>query len=71
LEQWIKETDKLHMTQAELNWSVCGALEQTFRKLHQANFFLFTAKPRNILAQRTADIPEIIIIDVPLRLAYI
>lgn len=65
LEQWIKEGDKLGKTQAELNWSVCGAVGQTFSTLHQGHLFLFTAKPRNILLRRTADTPEIIIIDIP------
>jgi tRNA A-37 threonylcarbamoyl transferase component Bud32 len=68
LEQWIKEADKHGLTEAELNWSICGEIGHTFRALHQRNFFLFTAKPRNILLQRTADTPEIIIIDLPYAL---
>lgn len=68
LDQWIREVDHLGMTEAELNWSVCGELGHTFRALHQRNFFLFTAKPRNILLRRTADTPEIIIIDLPYAL---
>jgi hypothetical protein len=68
LEQWIKVADTLGMTQAELNWSICGELGKTFRTLHQGHFFLFTAKPRNILLQRDTDTPEIIFIDLPYAL---
>jgi hypothetical protein len=68
LEQWIKEADIHGVTVAELNWSVCGELGHIFRTLHRRNFFLFTAKPRNIFLQRTADTPEIILIDLPYAL---
>lgn len=68
LEEWIKEADRLAMSEAELNWSISGALGRTFRTLHEARFFLFTGKPRNILVRRTADIPEIIIINLPYAL---
>jgi hypothetical protein len=43
-------------------------LGQTFRTLHQEHFFLFTAKPRNILVRRTPNTPQIIIIDIPYAL---
>lgn len=68
LEQWMKQGDELGKTQAEQNWSVGDALAQTFRNLHQRGWFLFTAKPRNILLRRTADTPELIIIDLPYAL---
>ena len=68
LEQWIKERKEIGKTQAELNWSVCAAVGQTFRTLHQGNLFLFTAKPTNILLRKTANTPEIIIIDIPYAL---
>lgn len=71
LEEWIKGGDKIGKTQAEQNWSIYNPLGQTFRTLHQEHFFLFTAKPRNILVRRTPNTPQIIIIDIPyaLRLA--
>jgi tRNA A-37 threonylcarbamoyl transferase component Bud32 len=68
LEQWIKEGRKLGKTEAELNCSVAAAVGQAFRRLHQGNLFLFTAKPKNILLRRTATTPEIVIIDIPYAL---
>ena len=68
LEQWTEEGRQLGMRQAELDRSICRALGQIFRTLHLAHFFLFTAKPRNILLRPTADYPEIIIIDLPYAL---
>jgi hypothetical protein len=68
LEQWTKEGGKLGKTEAELNCSLGAAVGQAFRRLHQGNLFLFTAKPRNILLRRTADAPEIVIIDIPYAL---
>ena len=68
LEQWTEEGQQLGMSQAELNRSICRALGQIFRTLHLAHFFLFAAKPRNILLRPTADYPEIVFIDLPYAL---
>ena len=66
LEQWAEQLAKLEP--AEANWLVCQSLGQTFRRLHLAGFFLFTAKPRNILIRRTEDSFETILIDLPYAL---
>ena len=68
LEQWAKESPQLGLSENEFNWSVCQALGRTFRTLHLARFFLFTAKPRNILIRRTGASPEIVLIDLPYAL---
>jgi hypothetical protein len=67
LEQWADEARQLG-SPAESTWPVCQALGKTFRTLHVARFFLFTAKPRNILVRRTGASLETILIDVPYAL---
>ncbi len=68
LAQRFEAADNLGMTQTELNWFVCSELGQIFRTLHRRKFFLFTAKPRNILLARIAGTPEIFVIDLPYAL---
>jgi hypothetical protein len=68
LEGWAEQLAKLGPAQAESGWPVCQSLGQTFRILHLAGFFLFTAKPGNILIRRTEDSFETILIDLPYAL---
>jgi hypothetical protein len=68
LEDWIKGGDEFTKTSIERDWPFYEALGKTFRIFHQERFFLFTAKPKNILLRRTDSIPEIVIIDIPYAL---
>jgi hypothetical protein len=68
LEQWADETQLFCLPEPQSNWPVCQALGRTLRTLHLARFFLFTAKPRNILIRRTEDSFEPVLIDLPYAL---
>ena len=67
-EQWAKEARQVGFPKAEFKWFVCQAFGRTFRTLHFARFFLFTAKPRSILVRQTGASPEIVLIDLPYAL---
>jgi hypothetical protein len=61
LAQWSRKANHL----AEQRCAISRALGQRFRMLHQARFFLFTAKSKNILVRENTNFPEIFFIDLP------
>lgn len=66
LSQWSKELDLHNTLEKKRVEQIFIELGQTFRRLHQAQFFLFTPKSKNILIRRRpgrAD--QLLLIDVP------
>jgi hypothetical protein len=68
LEQWAEQVGRSRSSDDESSLPVCQALGEAFRRLHVARFFLFTAKPENILIRRTGESFETIFIDLPYAL---
>jgi tRNA A-37 threonylcarbamoyl transferase component Bud32 len=66
LSQWYKELElKKNLDANRVEW-VFTQLGRMFRRLHQARFFLFTAKSKNILLRNGLDrTDELFLIDIP------
>jgi len=66
LSDWSSERGHQEPCATKQTQAILKQLGEIFRRLHQARFFLFTAKAKNILVQQsTAKPPEILFIDVP------
>ncbi|HEU4772721.1 MAG TPA: lipopolysaccharide kinase InaA family protein [Candidatus Udaeobacter sp.] len=66
LSQWYTELDRQEKLDGKSVDKVFTQLGRVFRRLHQAHFFLFTAKSKNILIRKDLDrADEIFLIDIP------
>lgn len=66
LSQWSKELDLHDKLEKKRVEQIFTELGQIFRRLHQARFFLFTPKSKNILVRkRPGRADELLLIDIP------
>ena len=66
LSQWYSELERQKNPDLKKVEQVFTELGRIFRRLHQAHFFLFTAKSKNILLRHGPDIAdELFLIDIP------
>ena len=63
--QWNFENATQKRRDPSQNHDVLKRIGNMFQRLHQARFFLFTAKTKNLLVREGAAFPEIFFIDLP------
>lgn len=66
LKEWSREEERLTLGARPQRGAVLRRLGEAFRRCHEARFFFYTAKPKNILMRRRgAEQPVPFFIDVP------
>ena len=66
LKQWSREVEREKPGVSEITSVVLRRLGEAFRLVHQARFFLFTAKAKNILLRQSGKgAPDLVFIDLP------